>query len=155
MYNDNLAHERAAMKRWIWILPVVLGASLLTAQNRGAQPPASGAVEWPDDGGDRGGMRHSTLTDINAGNVQRLQPAWQWKHWETPLKEYETVPGQFEATPLMIDGTLYVTTLYNSIAALDAETGKERWRFDGAVDELGQVLSGSGRKLRGRSMPRT
>ena len=77
-------------------------------------------------------MRHSTLTDINAGNVQRLQPAWQWKHWETPLKEYDTVPGQFEATPLMIDGTLYVTTPYNSIAALDAETGTERWRFDGA-----------------------
>jgi quinoprotein glucose dehydrogenase len=98
------------------------------------------------------GTRHSTLTDINAGNVTQLQQAWQWKHWETPLKEYDTVPGQFEATPLMIDGTLYVTTPYNSVAALDAETGRERWRFDGAAYELGQVLSGSGWKLRGTAV---
>ena len=42
----------------------------------------------------------------------------------------------------MIDGVLYVTTPYNSIAALDAETGKELWRFDGEAYKLGQVLSG-------------
>ena len=52
----------------------------------------------------------------------------------------------------MIDGTLYVTTPYNSIAALDAETGKELWRFDGAAYELGQLLSGSGWKLRGTAV---
>jgi glucose dehydrogenase len=135
------------MKSWLLVLPVLLAVSLVAAQER-----ASRAVEWPYYGGDPGGTRHSTLTDINAGNVKQLQPAWQWKHWETPLKEYDTVPGQFEATPLMIDGTLYVTTPYNSIAALDAETGKERWRFDGAAYELGQVLSGSGWKLRGTAV---
>ena len=61
----------------------------------------------------------------------------------------EPRPGFFETTPLMIDGVLYVTTPYNSIAALDAETGKELWRFDGEAYKLGQVLSGSGWKLRG------
>jgi quinoprotein glucose dehydrogenase len=65
------------------------------------------------------------------------------------LKEYDTVPGFNESTPLMIDGVLYITTPYNSIAAVDAETGKERWRFDGGAYELGQILSGSGWKLRG------
>ena len=80
------------MKRWMWVLPLLLAATLVAAQDR-----SSRAVEWPYYGGDPGGTRHSTLTDINAGNVQRLQPAWQWKHWETPLKEYDTVPGQFEA----------------------------------------------------------
>src|SRR5919197_12995 len=74
---------------------------------------------------------------------------WQWKHWETPLAEYGTTPGFFESTPLMIDGVLYVTTPYNSMAALDAETGKELWRFDGEAYKLGQILSGSGWKLRG------
>ena len=49
----------------------------------------------------------------------------------------------------MIDGVLYVTTPYNSIAALDAETGRELWRFDGEAYKLGQILSGSGWKLRG------
>ena len=76
------------MKRWIWVPAVLLAASFVAAQDR-----SSRAVEWPYYGGDPGGTRHSPLTDINAGNVQRLQPAWQWKHWETPLKEYDTVPG--------------------------------------------------------------
>ena len=49
----------------------------------------------------------------------------------------------------MIDGVLYVTTPYNSIAALDAETGRELWRFDGEAYKLGQILSSSGWKLRG------
>jgi quinoprotein glucose dehydrogenase len=49
----------------------------------------------------------------------------------------------------MLDGVLYVTTPYNSIAALDAETGKELWRFDGEAYKLGQLLSSSGWKLRG------
>jgi len=110
---------------------------------------SSRQVEWLYYGGDPGGMKYSTLTDVNPGNLQRLQQAWTWKHWETPLDEWGTTPGFFEATPLMIDGVLYVTTPYNSIAALDAETGKELWRFDGEAYKLGQVLSGSGWKLRG------
>src|SRR5262245_16123515 len=108
-------------------------------------------VEWLYYGADQAGTKYSSLTDINTSNVQRLHVVWQWKHWETALKEYGTTPGFFEATPLMIDGVLYVTTPYNSIAALDAETGKELWRFDGEAYKLGQVLSGSGWKLRGTS----
>src|SRR5712692_1854463 len=124
---------------------VVLAAGALLA----AQPPSSQQVEWAYYGGDPGGSKYSALTDINAQNVQRLQIAWEWKHWETPLSEFGTTPGFFENTPLMIDGVLYVTTPYNSIAALDAETGRELWRFDGEAYTLGQILSGSGWKLRG------
>ena len=93
----------------------------------------------------------STLTDINPSNLNRLQKAWEWKHFDVPMEQFGTIPGFFEATPLMIDGVLYVTTPYNNIAALDAETGKELWRFDGEAYKLGQVLSGSGYKLRGTS----
>jgi quinoprotein glucose dehydrogenase len=118
-------------------------ALALSPQSR---PPQ---VEWLYYGGDPGNSRNSPLTDINPGNLQRLQVVWQWKHWETRLAEYGTAPGFFENTPLMIDGVLYVTTPYNSIAAIDAETGKELWRFDGEGYKLGQVLSGSGWKLRG------
>jgi quinoprotein glucose dehydrogenase len=132
------------MKRLLWLLAIPLAASLVAAQR-----PTSSQVEWLYYGGDQGGTKYSPLTDIGPDNLQRLQVAWQWKHWETPLKEYDTVPGFNESTPLMIDGVLYVTTPYNSIAAVDAETGKERWRFDGGAYELGQVLSGSGWKLRG------
>jgi glucose dehydrogenase len=130
------------MKRTI--LAVLAAGSVLAAQT-----PSSRQVEWLYYGGDPGGTKYSTLTDINAENIQRLQPVWQWKHWETPIEEFATSPGFFESTPLMIDGVLYVTTPYNSIAALDAETGKELWRFDGEAYKLGQILSGSGWKLRG------
>jgi quinoprotein glucose dehydrogenase len=133
------------MKGQILLLAVLGVGSVVGAQ----QQQSSQQVEWLYYGGDQGGTKYSPLADINSGNLQRLQVAWQWKHWETPLKEYDTVPGFNESTPLMIDGVLYVTTPYNSIAAVDAETGKERWRFDGGAYELGQVLSGSGWKLRG------
>src|SRR5215470_3897216 len=96
----------------------VIGFLLIGAQS-------SRQVEWLYYGGDQAGTKYSPLSDINPSNVQRLEIAWQWKHWETPLKEYDTTPGFFEATPLMIDGVLYVTTPYNNIAALDPETGKE------------------------------
>jgi len=112
-------------------------------------PQSSRQVEWLYYGADQAGTKHSQLTDINIGNVQQLKVAWTWKHWETALPQYGTTPGFFEATPLMIGGVLYVTTPYNSIAALDAETGKELWRFDGEAYKLGQLLSASGWKLRG------
>src|SRR5215831_17922704 len=115
---------------------------------------SSQQMEWLYYGGDQAGTKYSSLADINTSNVQRLQIAWQWKHWETALQEFGTTPGFFEATPLMIDGVLYVTTPYNNIAALDAETGKELWRFDGEGYKLGQVLSGSGWKLRGTAFLR-
>src|SRR5689334_25441312 len=135
---------RGGLKGALYLGLALAGTSvLLLAQ------PSPRQVEWLYFGGDQGGQRHSPLADIDATNVSRLQPAWQWKHWETRLEDHGTTPGQFEATPLMIDGVLYVTTPYNSIAALDAETGKELWRFDGEAYKLGQILSGSGWKLRG------
>jgi quinoprotein glucose dehydrogenase len=124
-------------------------ALVVIAVSLGAAVAPSKQVEWLYYGGDPGGMKYSSLTDIDAGNIERLRVAWQWKHWETPLEQYKTSPGFFESTPLMIDGVLYVTTPYNSIAAVDAETGKELWRFDGEAYKLGQLLSASGWKLRG------
>src|SRR6266550_2715730 len=135
------------MKRLPYVLGIFLVAAIAFVAAQGGD--SSKPVEWLYYGGDQGGTKYSALTDINAGNLQRLKVAWQWKHWETPLPEYGSTPGFFESTPLMIDGVLYVTTPYNSIAALDAESGKELWRFDGEGYKLGQVLSGSGWKLRG------
>ena len=43
----------------------------------------------------------------------------------------------FEATPLMVDGTLYIASAFNRIIALDPETGKEKWAFDPKIDRIG------------------
>ena len=137
------------MTQRIWLLVLVGGAAALVAAQAQTPPPP---VEWRHYSGDPGGTRASSLADVSAKNVSQLEVAWQWKHWEAPLEAYGTTPGQFESTPLMVDGTLYVTTPYNSVAAVDAETGQERWRFDGHAYELGQLLSASGWKLRGTSI---
>ena len=46
------------------------------------------------------------------------------------MPAFGTRPGNFQNTPLMIDDVLYVSTMYNRVVALDAETGKELWSFD-------------------------
>jgi glucose dehydrogenase len=48
----------------------------------------------------------------------------------------------FETTPIMVDGTLFLTTPFNRVIALDPETGKQRWAFDPKIDENWQ--SGDG-----------
>ena len=53
--------------------------------------------------------------------------AWEWAPAEQPRQEFGTQPGNFQNTPLMIDDVLYVSTMYNRVVALDAETGKELW----------------------------
>src|SRR5215203_1664176 len=131
------------MKLRLWSLIVLMSGAVAAAQGTGARQ-----VEWTSVGGDSGNAKFSPVTDINAGNVDRLKVAWQWKHWEDRLEAYGTVPGNFETTPLMVDGVLYVTTPYNNLAALDATTGKELWRFDGEAYKLGQI-PGTGFKHRG------
>jgi glucose dehydrogenase len=123
-------------------------AIVLSGAAAAAQSTASRQVEWTSVGGDPGNTKYSALADINAGNVQRLKVAWQWTHGESPMDAYKTVPGNFETTPLMIAGVLYVTTPYNNLAALDATTGKELWTFDGEAYKLGQI-PGTGFKHRG------
>ncbi len=99
----------------------------------------AGSSEWPNYGNDAGGSRYSPLTAINRDNVGRLRVAWTYRTGETV-----GVPGPyahyaFEATPLMVDGTLFLSTPYNRVIALDAETGQERWAWDAKVDRANRV----------------
>jgi quinoprotein glucose dehydrogenase len=103
--------------------------------------PAAGAPvvddgEWIAYGRDPGGMRHSPLTQITRENVQDLSVAWTYHTGE--LASYEGTSfaesAAFEATPLMVDGALYLSTPSNRVIALDAGTGAERWVFDPQID---------------------
>ena len=129
-----------------WALAVFAAGSIAAAQS----PPVR-QVEWPFVGADQENTKFSPLADINADNVQRLRIAWQWQHGEARRDDYGTVPGNFETTPLMIDGVLYVTTPYNNVAAISADSGKELWRFDGEAYKLGQI-PGTGFKHRGAAV---
>ncbi|MGQ0735455.1 MAG: pyrroloquinoline quinone-dependent dehydrogenase [Acidobacteriota bacterium] len=105
--------------------------------------------EWPVYGGDAGALRYSPLTDLHRGNVANLRVAWTWKPAEKDLPEYGTRPGTFQNTPLMIEDVLYVSTPYNRVVALDANTGHELWRYDPEPFKDGQPPNGTGFVHRG------
>jgi quinoprotein glucose dehydrogenase len=110
---------------------------------------ASRMVEWPFYGGDQAGTKWSAADDINRDTVSRLDVAWTWKTGEKPLPEFRTQPGSFENTPLMIDNVLYISTPYNRVVALDAETGRELWAYDPRAYVNGQPPNGTGFVHRG------
>ena len=105
--------------------------------------------DWPFYGGDQAGSKYSPLDQINRANVRNLQPAWEWKTGEQRQAEFKTFPGMFEVTPVMMGGTLYLSTPYNRVVALDPETGRERWSYDPKAYADGQVPNGTGFVHRG------
>ncbi len=124
------------------IVALVLLAAAATA-------PMKPEQDWPVYGGDQAGTKYSTLDDINRDTVKRLSVAWQWSPGEKALQEFGTRPGTFQATPLMIDNVLYLSTSYNRVVALNAETGAQLWAFDPKAYEDGQPPNGTGFVHRG------
>jgi quinoprotein glucose dehydrogenase len=71
---------------------------------------------------------------ITRENVARLQAVWTYHTGALmPLSELNE-RAAFEATPILVDGTLYLSTPFNRVIALDPATGKERWSYDPKVD---------------------
>ena len=77
-------------------------------------------TRWVVYGGDYGSQRHSPLTQITPQNVQRLTAQWAF--------QTETL-GKFEATPIVVDGVIYITGPEDIGWALDARTGRQIWRY--------------------------
>jgi len=92
------------------------------------------AQQWPSWGGDPGGMKYSPLAQINKENVRRLTVAWEFDTGEWSDGTVYPSRSAFEATPLVIDGVLYVTSPFSHLFALDAETGARLWDFDPKID---------------------
>jgi quinohemoprotein ethanol dehydrogenase len=81
--------------------------------------------DWPSYGRDSAEQRFSPMEDINTANVNTLGLSWSYA-----MRDGRGV----EATPLMVGGTLYVTSAWSIVYALDAATGAEKWVFDPKVD---------------------
>lgn len=105
-----------------------------------ALPARAQETPWPVFGGNDAGQRYSALTQIDKRNVARLRPVWVYRHGDFSSGDAQHGATAFEATPLMVDGTLYFCTPYNRVIALDAASGRERWRFDPRV-KLDQVYA--------------
>ena len=127
------AHVRLPMRRSAVLFSCVLACS---------GPPGPGAVDrdrllrddepgqWLANGRGWRADRYSPLTRIHAGNVGSLGVAWEY--------EYRSHRGRVEhgqeATPIVVDGTAYLAGPWGSVAAVDAGTGAQRWRYDPVVD---------------------
>lgn len=88
-----------------------------------ANDPAN-VGQWMTHGRDYAEQRFSPLTRINTENVHDLGLAW--------FADFDTRRGQ-ESTPIVVDGTIYVTTAWSKIYAFDAKTGRQLWKFDPKV----------------------
>ncbi len=120
-----------------FISPTALAAAVLAfTMSAGAREPGD-MIEWPFVGAEQAQTKYSTAGEITAGNAGELEIVWQWRPNERPVEEYGTRPGPFQATPVMIDNVLYLSTMYTRVAALDAETGTELWTFDPRAYEGG------------------
>jgi PQQ-dependent dehydrogenase (methanol/ethanol family) len=84
--------------------------------------------DWPSHGLDYAETRFSRLTQIDTGNVKDLGLVWSY--------DLESNRG-VEATPLVVDGVMYVTASWSIVHAVDVRTGKRLWTFDPQVDRAG------------------
>jgi quinoprotein glucose dehydrogenase len=130
----------------LFAVAIVFAAALvLTAGPAAAQ---YGAVdgEWRSYAGDNGSTKYSPLDQIDAGNFSDLRIAWRWQSADGNV-DLESLPRRqdgrpisirgLQATPLMIDGVLYLTTALYQAAAVDAGTGETLWVHDPGAYEGG------------------
>ena len=99
-------------------------------------PIASATSEdWTAFGRTQGGDRYSTAAQITSENVGSLEVAWTLRTGDL-LANFPKQPGAhtFQATPLKIGNLVYVCTPHNLVIAADADTGKQRWRYDPKLD---------------------
>jgi quinohemoprotein ethanol dehydrogenase len=103
----------------------------VAARNAKADPAAALTNQWAANGGDHSEQRHSPLDQINTSNLQQLGVAWY-----ADLAER----GQYQSTPLVVDGKLIITTPWSKAYAFDAKTGKQLWKYDPKVPR--EVVAG-------------
>lgn len=136
--------RRATVGLWAALAVLVVGGGVAVYfANWGAEPrplPAATGViaepeaggDWPAYGGTYGARRYSTLSQITPANVGQLKVAWTFHTRDLPSERAKDKYGA-ETTPLKVGDSLYLCTPKNILIALDAATGKERWRHDPKV----------------------
>jgi quinoprotein glucose dehydrogenase len=120
---------------------VILGLLYLSAERwtgelfTPAEPDRSlQDVGWPVWGNNAAGHRYSTAGQVTPANVDRLKPVWTFRTGETGDGYRSQWAHTFQATPILAGETLFFSTAYGRVFALDAESGEQRWKFDAGID---------------------
>ncbi len=83
---------------------------------------------WSHTSGNLAGQRYSPLTQIDRENVAFLEEAWRYESGD------DGPTNSLQVTPILVDDALIFCTPTDQVISLDAESGRERWRFDPQVD---------------------
>ena len=118
------------MRRQIWSvgLIVVVAVAAWTMAGRAADKNR----DWPAYAGDKGSTKYSPLDQINKDTIKNLKIAWRRSGLPEEMRDQfpnTQAPANYQHTPLMVGGVLYVSTAVGAVAALDPTTGKTLW-FD-------------------------
>lgn len=97
--------------------------------------------DWREFGRTAFGDRFSPSNEITPQNASKLQVAWTYRTGDIKENYPDTKAAfMFEATPIKVGETLYLCTPHNIIIALDAATGKEKWRHDPKANDYGVAM---------------
>ena len=110
-------------------LAVAAAAAILPAQT--SDPEG----EWPVYARTNASTRYSSLDQINKDTVANLRIAWRQSATPADVRQGRPDPPplpNYQNTPVMVGGRLYISTGYGTVAALDAATGKVIW-FDPGI----------------------
>jgi quinoprotein glucose dehydrogenase len=109
----------------------LVGASVLSCPLLFAQADLLNQ-EWPTYGGDAASGKFVPLEQIHQGNVADMQIAWSWETPDNAIFQSDdrATAGEYKSTPIMVNGTLYVSTSLGQVAAINAITGEQQWVFD-------------------------
>ena len=121
-------------------LLVYLSAACATAEVVNTATIEQPGSNWLSYGRDYSEQRFSPLDEINRDNVDELDLVWSF--------DFSTARGM-EATPLVHNGVLYISTGWSHAYALDAKTGEELWHFDAKVSKTHLVKTCCGPVNRG------
>ena len=121
--------------------------------------PQLGSVEgeWGSYASDAGSTKYTSLSEINRENFDKLEIAWAWTSIDGELdlegmlgSDADDISfGRLQATPLMVEGVLYMITALNQVVALDATSGELLWSFDPQAYLSGYSISPLGYHHRG------
>jgi quinohemoprotein ethanol dehydrogenase len=127
-----LVGQLGAARRVVLLLTAAalcLGVVFYFGASRTSAEREHGNHDWPNHGNDLANTRFQDLDQINPGNVQKLEVAWVFHTGVLdPLAE-------LEATPIEVDGRLFITDGHDNLFALNAATGQMLWKLDGFNDE--------------------
>jgi len=87
-------------------------------------------TDWQYYGRTLAGTRFAPFDQITPQNVGQLEVAWTFRTGDVPTGGPPHAGAENQNTPMQIGDTLYVCTPHNIVFALDADTGKQRWKFD-------------------------